>query len=210
VSDREVVTNGQPIENDATEIFWRVPLAWTITIVLAGAATMFYSGLTWLGPRYIALGSTEASAGLLVTVFVLAQLPGMFFISGVGDRLADNRPLFVLMIGLIVVSTAGVALRPTLAPWLWASVYGVGSGGLFSLVLTLPVEFADDERATDRLSAMAMGVGFTVAAVGPFVIGAVRDLTGEFTVSFVALTLISLVLLGLSFRLSPEREDIAS
>lgn len=189
---------------------WKVPLAWKITLLLAGAATIFYSGLTWLAPRYVALGWSEESAGTLLTVFVLAQLGGMFAVSVFGDRTDDRRLWFAVMIALITVSTGGIAIAPVLFPWSWSAIFGIGIGGLFSLALTLPVDFAADQDATDRVSAMAMGVGFTVAAVGPFVIGAVRDVTGGYTPAFVGLTVISLLLFVLSLQFSPRRPDVGS
>ena len=181
------------------------PFAWTITILFAGSSMTFYSGLTWLAPRYVALGWSEAGAGLLLTLFLITQLVGMFAVSAFGDRWADRRPWFVGMAVLVTVGTAGIALSPTSFPWVWSATFGTGIGGLFSLALTLPVDFGESGEATDRLSAMAMGVGFGVAAIGPFVIGAIRDLTGGFTSSFVGLTVLGVAMLVLSIQFAPDR-----
>ena len=181
------------------------PFAWTITILFAGSSMTFYSGLTWLAPRYVALGWSEAAAGILLTLFLITQLVGMFAVSAFGDRRADRRPWFYLMAVLVTVGTAGIALSPTSFPWVWSAVFGTGIGGLFSLALTLPVDFGETGDATDRLSAMAMGIGFGVAAIGPFVIGAIRDLTGGFTSSFIGLTVLGVAMLGLSIQFAPDR-----
>jgi len=49
----------------------------------------------------------------------------------------------------------------------------------------LPVDFATDEIATDRLSAMAFTGGFTLAAVSPYVVGIALDFS-NYTLIFLA------------------------
>lgn len=189
---------------------WRDGFAWTITLVVAGSSTIFYSGLTWLAPRYVALGWSEAAAGWLLTAFVLTQLGGMLAVSAFADRTADRRPWFLGMLALVIVGTVGIAAAPLSFPWAWSAAFGAGIGGLFSLALTLPVDFTpgNDDEATDRVSTMAMGTGYAVAAVGPFAIGALRDLTGGYDAAFAALVAVSVLLIGLSLRFSPRRPPI--
>jgi CP family cyanate transporter-like MFS transporter len=103
-----------------------------------------------------------------------------------------------------VISTGGVAFTPLSYPWVWATLLGVGTGGLFTLSLTLPIDFATGENATDRLSSMVMGGGYMLAAVGPFVTGGIRDLFGSYVPAFVGLTILGVVLTVCAVRLSPR------
>jgi CP family cyanate transporter-like MFS transporter len=193
-----------PDASKSGPIPWRNPLAWILMLFFAISSTIFYSGLTWLSARYVALGWDEATAGLLLTAFMVAQLGGMALVSAYGDKSIDRRPWHALMIAIVVISTGGVAFTPLSYPWIWATLLGVGTGGLFTLSLTLPIDFATGENATDRLSSMVMGGGYMLAAVGPFVTGGIRDLFGSYVPAFVGLTILGVVLTVCAVRLSPR------
>jgi CP family cyanate transporter-like MFS transporter len=59
---------------------------------------------------------------------------------------------------------------------------GVGQGGVLGLALILPVLRGGDARTVASLMAMTLGVGYLMAANGPWLLGAVYDLTGSWTV----------------------------
>jgi cyanate permease len=73
---------------------------------------------------------------------------------------------------------------------------------MFALVMTLPLDL---EAQRDRIAAlvgMMLGGGYTIAAISPFVLGAVRDVTGSFdAVLWVCASF--LVLLAVLVRLVP-------
>lgn len=83
-----------------------------------GSSTGFFFVLTWLAPRYVALGWNASQAGLLLSVFLFTQLGGNLAVSADGDRLTDQRPLFGMMLFLFVGGALGVALAQRLVPWI--------------------------------------------------------------------------------------------
>ncbi len=91
---------------------------------------------------------------------------------------------------------------PSTYPWLLVAVLGSGSGGLFTIALTLPIDLAADGSTTDRLATMGMGIGYMVAAIGPSVVGGIRDVTGSYVPAFVALGTVGvfMIALGVAFR----------
>ena len=91
------------------------------------------------------------------------------------------------------------------APWAWVVVLGLGIGGLFSLVLTLPLDYSADTDQAGRLTAMTFFVGYVVAAVRPLAVGARRDATGGYAFPFVALATLRLGMLAVSPRFRPRR-----
>ncbi|MFP8952078.1 CynX/NimT family MFS transporter [Natrialbaceae archaeon A-arb3/5] len=190
---------------DGSWSLWRDPLTWLLTLFYAFNTSIYYSILTWLPPRYTALGWSEAAAGLVLTVFIVASLVGMLLIMAFGDRVADRRVWLVPLLSLALVGAVGTALSPETAPWLWAATFGLGLGAWFTLMLMLPVDYAADSDATSELSAIALAGGYMIGAVAPFSVGALRDIYGGFTGAFVGLA--ALVALGLlaSFLLGPER-----
>ena len=51
---------------------------------------------------------------------------------------------------------------------------------MFALVMTLPLDLEQRRERVGALVAMMLGLGYTTAAISPFVLGAVRDVTGSF------------------------------
>ena len=100
---------------------------------------------------------------------------------------------------------AGVVLVPA-AAYAWVTVLGVASGGMFALVLTVPLDLEDEPGRVGALVGMMLGLGYTIGAISPVVLGAVRDVTGSFTASLWLLVGFSALLIG-SVAALPSRSD---
>ncbi|MBN0466998.1 cyanate transporter, partial [Pseudomonas aeruginosa] len=72
----------------------------------------------------------------------------------------------------------GFIYAPLPTIWGWAVLLGLGQGGTFSIALALIVLRSRDAHVASHLSGMAQGVGYTLAAMGPFMVGVVHDMTG--------------------------------
>lgn len=188
---------------------WRSRWAWTLTLFFGGSSGLFFFVLTWLAPRYVAVGWPESTAGVLLAAFLVVQLAGNLTVSAVGDRFEDHRPLFALMLSLCTIGAFGVAVRPALAPYGWAALLGAGSAGVFTLSLTLPIQYADSPAATDGLTSMMLGGGYPIAALAPLLAGAVYDATGDYGIVFGLLAVLAIVLLGISALFGPSRGPVA-
>ncbi len=84
----------------------------------------------------------------------------------------------------------GLAFAPTLAPWLWLIVFSLGSGALFPLVLTLPLDLGETEGAVTELTSWMLGFGYILSATGPLVVGGLYDLTGAFVLPMASLAVL--------------------
>jgi CP family cyanate transporter-like MFS transporter len=189
---------------------WRNRWAVFITVYFGAASIVYFLVLTWLVPRYVAYGWSTGHAGLLLMLFFLTQLAGNLLISVIGDRVVDQRPLFSSMALLIICGALGVAYLPEYAPLVWVIMLGTGTGGLFTLNLTLPVIYADGATATDGLSSMMFGGGNLISVLGPSVGGLLRDITGSFTIAFASTALLASLLLVGSILFNPDREQITT
>jgi len=96
-------------------------------------------------------------------------------------------------LGLIVTTLVtaagflGLGLAPTTATVLWLVLLGVGHGGMFPLVLALPVSSGRDAAEASQLSGMAFFLGYAAAAVAPLIVGGLRDAAGNLTAAFTVL-----------------------
>jgi CP family cyanate transporter-like MFS transporter len=58
---------------------------------------------------------------------------------------------------------------------------------VFPLTLTLPLDVAADADEAGALSTWTLGLGFALSALGPVLVGALRDLSGGFTLPLAVL-----------------------
>jgi CP family cyanate transporter-like MFS transporter len=64
---------------------------------------------------------------------------------------------------------------------------GIGQGGALGLGLILPILRGRDPGRVAGMTAMSMGVGYLIASAGPALVGAIRDLSGDWTWPLIAL-----------------------
>ena len=62
-----------------------------------------------------------------------------------------------------------------------AALLGVALGPLFPLTMTLPLDARSDPAEVAAIAAMMLGVGYTVSAASPFLLGIVRDQADGYT-----------------------------
>jgi CP family cyanate transporter-like MFS transporter len=182
----------------------RSGIAWTLVAMFALLGTGFYGVNAWLPDAYVERGWSEESAGALLAVLNIASIPGSLVVSAAADRYGSRRRYFVLCAALMVVSLLGVVLLPG-GGWAWAALFGGVNGGLFALVMTLPLDVADDPAQVGAVAGLMLGAGYSIAALSPFVLGAVRDATGTFTGSLWLVVGTSAVFLALGSTLTRER-----
>ena len=198
----------QPESNDETPsggLPWRSGTAWLLVGFFSLQASIGYAFLAWLAPAYVARGWSAAAAGALLAVNSLAQLGAALVMPVLAGRLSDPRPAVLSAVAATALGCAWLLAMPGVLPWAAVAVAGVGLGGGFSLVLVLLADFAAHPVAAGRLAAFVFLVGYTLAAIAPILIGAMRDVTGGFTAAFGLLTAMAVLQLWLGRRLGPER-----
>lgn len=184
---------------------WRSATAWWVTGYLTGSSLCFYTLVAWLAPAYVERGWTEAGAGVLLAVFNAAQLLAALLVPLVVDRVRDRRGLYVVAVGFILVGMVSLVAAPDLAPWVTVVVLGVGNGAAFTLGLTQLVEHSASALDSARLSGMAFGISYLVAAGGPAGVGWLHDVTGAYTMPFLLLVVVALGQSVAALALRPGR-----
>lgn len=161
---------------------WRNRLAWQVTAFMGMQSLSAYVVFGWLPALCEDRGMSPASAGLVLGVTSFIQALGSLSVLFLDRRLGDQRPLVALVCAGTVAGLAGVAWAPLGAVWAAAVVMGLGQGAAFALGLAFIGLRAGDAPTAGRLSAMAQGIGYLIAATGPFAFGALHDLTGGWNV----------------------------
>lgn len=160
----------------------RDPLAWQVTLYMGLQSSLAYCVFGWLPAILQDRGLTAMEAGFSLSVSVLIQLitalGAPLLASAHVRRGGDQRATIALMLTLTLSGLLGCLFAPAATLWLWIVLLGLGQGGTFSMALALIVLRSRDAATAARLSGMVQGVGYTLAALGPFAVGLLHEITG--------------------------------
>jgi CP family cyanate transporter-like MFS transporter len=174
---------------------WRSATAWWVTLYTTGNMIVGFSGLAWVTPLYASLGKSAHEAAAMLVLFQLVQLAAMLTLPAITDFTTDRRPMLTLM----TVATATGILLLLIDPLMFAVpavvLFGVGVGGGSTLGLVLIVDATDNQSDAARLGAMTLLVAFLAGALGPFVMGMLRDLSGGFRLGYSVMLVLALLML---------------
>ena len=171
---------------------WRSALAWQVSLFMGLQSLGFYATIAWLPSIVHDHGTSAATAGwelfLYQAMGLLASLTLPLFIR----RHPDQRLLAATASTLTALGFALLALAPVLAV-ATCVLAGFGSGATLVLALTFQGQRASHGPQAASLAAMAQSVGYTVAAIGPLLLGALHTFTGGWTVSLTVLAALAVI-----------------
>jgi CP family cyanate transporter-like MFS transporter len=153
--------------------------AWLLVAIFALMGMSYYGLNAWLPDAYAERGWSDGRAGLLLAMMNLTAIPASFLVPWLSERHGGRRPFLVAMSLVFVTGALGLVAAPG-AAYGWALLAGISQGGMFALVMTLPLDLERQPERVAALVGMMLGLGYTISAVGPFLLGAVRDVTGSF------------------------------
>jgi CP family cyanate transporter-like MFS transporter len=183
---------------------WRHATGWLLVAVFGLQSLLYYGAVAWLPNAFVERGWTMTSAGSLVAILNGVGLLTTLGVPLVADRLGARRQQLIATSLMAGVSLVAIVALPEWA-YLWVGVLGLALGGIFPLVLTLPLDVTDEPSQVGSVAALMLLGGYIVSALGPFALGAARDLTGNFEASLWLLVAVAAVLVASCLLLSPGR-----
>jgi MFS transporter, CP family, cyanate transporter len=159
---------------------WHSRIAWLLVGIFSLMAFTYYGINAWLPDSYVERGWGDTAAGSLLAILNLVAIPSALIVPWLSDRVGTRRRWLLAMTVVFLIGMSGVVLAPE-AAYAWAVALGLANGAMFALVLTLPLDLEDEPRRVGALVGMMLGLGYTIGALSPFVLGAIRDATGSFT-----------------------------
>ncbi|WP_426514298.1 CynX/NimT family MFS transporter [Dactylosporangium sp. McL0621] len=168
---------------------WRSPLAWQVTAFMGMQSLCFYVLVAWLPTLEREHGIAAAVAGWHLFASLAASVVANLTVPVLIRRLPDQRLIGAGCAACIGLGIAGLQWLPWTAGYALAAILVTGFGAGMALVVCLSLFSlrTRDDSQTAALSAMAQAVGYLLAASGPVLIGALRDLSGSWTVPVAAL-----------------------
>ena len=143
-------------------------------------SALAYCIFGWLVPILRERGLDGVTAGAIVSMSVMVQSAACLVAPHLAVRGKDQRLINVVLCALAVVALLGLLFAPLWTVWFWAVLQGVGQGGLIAVAMTAIVLRSPDAHVAAHLSGMAQCVGYLLAAIGPLIVGLIRDWTGSF------------------------------
>ncbi|MCE8031930.1 MFS transporter [Billgrantia tianxiuensis] len=179
------------------------PLAWQVMLLMGTQSSLAYIVFGWLPTLLQSRGYSEAEAGWLMGASVMVQLISALGAPWLARFGRDQRPALLLVLGCVA---GGLwLLLQADVQWRWPGVVllGLGQGGSFSLALTLIVLRTANSRLAGKLSGLAQGGGYTLAAMGPLAVGVLLQL--EVSMGTVTAVLLLIVAAAAAFALLAGR-----
>lgn len=168
-------------------------LAWNVALFMGVQSFTFYIIITWLPEVLQSRGISAVNAGWLVSLCQGVGVVGTFFIPAWASRLRTQHLPVFLLIGLEVISLVGLMVPNNTLVVLWTSILGFSMGGSFGLALLFIVLRTRDTDSANELSGVSQSVGYTLAATGPAIFGALFDLTLNWTIPLGMLVILSFI-----------------
>ena len=173
------------------------PLVVLLTVAFAIHLVLFYSLTAWLPSYYMqAHGMTETAAGYVESVFQLTAFVGAFGVPAL-STLNSIRPAAIMMlVGLVWFAiTCGFLFLPDY--WfVIAVISGFAQGGGFAIIFSILMKSAKNLDENRRMSSFVQGVGYTVSAGGPLLIGFIHEIAGSWSPALAVLAGVSLIFIG--------------
>ena len=166
----------------------RSPITWWIVAFFGIQSLGFYALLAWLPSLLIDGGATATEAGGVLGVTTIAGVPfGMLL----GSNLKRFKSLSAPAAIASGLTTVGMILLLTPFSLAAGIVIGLGQASTFPISLNLISTRATTVAQTTELSTLSQGYGYLAAALGTFVFGWLRDISGNWILPIILLVLLS-------------------
>lgn len=173
------------VDEPAPMNLWTSPRAWLLTVYFGLQSAVFYSASGWWVTLEKSMGvSEQVASGHLVVFQLCGGLSGLLIPLIMRGR--SLVPAAVVVSGALVVGISGVIWAPAHMA-IWAAIIGSGTGATFVVALTMISLAGRSSAETTRLSGMAQSVGYLIAAIGPWLLGHLADLTGAWSAPMLVL-----------------------
>lgn len=204
-----LVAHGLPRDSHGVEgankagTFLQRPRTWLLMACFGLVNGGYSTAVAWLAPYYQDLGWTAAQSGGLLAVMAVAQAGAALVLPVLADKREDRRPWVWLTLAMQAIGFAALAMRPEVAPLVSVAILGAGLGGCFALTMIVALDHLPDPAEAGALSALMQGGGFLLAALPPWIIAVLHDLTGGFAAGWLMHLVCVAIVVVLYWQVTP-------
>lgn len=183
---------GDGVADDGQFSVWRSRAVWAVTGALFVNNTIFYTSVGWLPTVLQGKGWTPFEAGWIASLVswlgVFAVLTAHRFAPWFGG---ERNMVYLCALG----TAAGLALIPLGGAWVAVSaiiLIGFALNFWFVFCMGFPARAIPAARS-GQAGGVIIGLGYFGGFVGPWAVGAVRDIAGGFGPAFFALAALAVI-----------------
>lgn len=158
--------------------------------------------LVHIVPHAADLGVTTTKAASVLSMIGAVSMAGRFICGVSIDRIGSKSVMLGCLLVLLVGLTWLQFAHSLIGLYLFATVYGLAHGGIFTAISPLVAEVFG-LGSHGALLGIVIFSGTTGGAIGPVIAGHVFDITGSYDLIFLTLCILSLVALFLLVALRP-------
>ncbi|MEV4312563.1 MFS transporter [Actinocrispum sp. NPDC049592] len=134
--------------------------SWALMVHFGLLSAVTFLVMGWFPAILRGAGVPASYAGACLALSMAMGLPMMWLVPGWTLRWRNQTLLVVILATPNIAGVTGLLVAPGLAPWLWATLTGLGMGSLAFALTTIGM------RSTDTgLSALVQGYGYLLAGV---------------------------------------------
>ncbi len=175
---------------------------WIVAASLFVTTSIYSTEVAWFPTLLAERGASDQEAGLMVSMLSLGNMAGVFGVPILSDRLGLRRPFLWVFSGVSALAVFLLIVTPPIAAWIILPILGLAAAGPFTMGFVLPADLVDYSYLGSA-SGIVLSVGWLGIGYGSWLAGFLRDLSGTFYTTLIALIVSSLVVVALAFLL-PE------
>ena len=169
-----LVDNLRPQQRIARMGLWRNGLAWAVSTYMGLQSGIFYAIALWLGALIASRGLALHDVAADLTVFYFTQFIAAFITPMLLTKTRRQGVMAVVITAANGALIVAILYGPLSMSFAFCALLGLAMGAMFAVALTFPVIRARTADSAARLSSMALCVGYTIASLGPLVLGLVN------------------------------------
>lgn len=190
------VKDKSALQKDAHAVYpiIKSKLAWAVALLMAFQSMSFYCIVAWYPSILISKGISPEIAGYMLMLNQFAQLPMTFTFPIIAAKMKNQRRLIQMITLLFLIGFSLLWSQHVMLLILAMIFSGLAIGACFSLCMTLFSIRAKTTQGSMQLSGFGQSVGYWIAAIGPFLMGALYDYSKNWNSAIVMFLIMTVII----------------
>ena len=181
-------------------------LVWKLAIYMGLQSFVFYVILAWLPALLIDRGFDPYYAGWMLSLSQATGILGALIVPIWAGSQKDQRLVILILTALETIAFLGLLIPGMGWTEVWIGLIGMVLGGTFGLALLLIVLRSKDAETATELSGIVQSIGYLIAGTGPFIVGAIYDLTHMWSYALILLIIVGILRVVISLDIGKDRK----
>lgn len=190
-----------PVRTERAVPLFKSPTALALTVLFGVQSMNAYVQFGWLPQVFRDAGMSASTGGAAVALIAGLGIIGGLFMPTVIHRARTLAPWMILFGLCTTTGYIGILFAPSDGVWLWSMILGIGGFAFPTAIAMIPAR-SRDPHVTARLSGFVQPFGYILAAIGPWAMGLVHTMTGDWIAVLIIMAASGIVMTLAGLRVS--------